>query len=95
MSSTTTGTTAEAAAEAERTIAAARARIDALDERIIALITERVAASAEVQRARISAGGRRVHLARENEILRRYRAGLGGAGTDVAMRLLELCRGTL
>ncbi|WP_052848664.1 chorismate mutase [Streptomyces avicenniae] len=91
----TTETHTTPSTDTDLTIASARARIDALDEQIIALITARVTASAEVQRARLAAGGRRVHLARENEILRRYHAGLGSAGTHVAMRLLELCRGTL
>lgn len=73
----------------------ARERIDALDERIIALVQERTAVSAVVQQARIAAGGRRVSLARENEILGRYRAELGKPGTALAMTLLELSRGRL
>ncbi|WP_129841891.1 chorismate mutase [Streptomyces sp. RFCAC02] len=76
-------------------IAAARERIDDLDARILGLIRERMDVSAEVQRTRLAAGGRRVHLARENEILRRYRDGLGRPGTRVAMTLLDLCRGSL
>ncbi|MDT0308521.1 chorismate mutase [Streptomyces sp. DSM 44917] len=88
---TTPAGTGDEAADA--VIARARGRIDALDGRIVELIQERMAASAEVQRARISAGGRRVHLAREMEILRRYRDGLGRPGTALAMTLLELCRG--
>jgi chorismate mutase len=44
----------------------------------------------------MGAGGRRVHLAREMEILRTYGDALGGRpGTSVAMTLLELCRGTV
>ncbi|WP_241562056.1 chorismate mutase [Streptomyces hoynatensis] len=77
----------------EAVIAAARGRIDELDGRIIALIRERMAVSAHVQRTRLAAGGRRVHLAREMEILRHYREGLGRPGTQLAMTLLELCRG--
>jgi chorismate mutase len=46
-----------------------------------------------VQQARIGAGGRRVHLAREMEILRAYGDALGRPGTALAMTLLELCRG--
>jgi chorismate mutase len=79
--------------EAERRIAADRRLIDDLDARLVALVRERMAVSERVQRARIAAGGRRVHLARENEILRRYRAELGEPGTRLAMTLLELCRG--
>lgn len=75
-------------------IAARRRRIDDLDARIIALVRERMAVSAEIQAARMGAGGRRVHLARELEILRGYGRALGRPGTAVAMALLELCRGT-
>lgn len=77
----------------EQTIADARERIDALDDRIIGLIQERVAVSAVVQETRIASGGRRVHLSRENEILGRYRDALGKPGTSLAMTLLELSRG--
>ncbi|NJP48065.1 chorismate mutase [Actinacidiphila epipremni] len=79
----------------EEVIAANRARIDDLDARIIALVQERMAASRAVQQARMGAGGRRVHLAREMEILRTYGDALGRPGTSVAMTLLELCRGTV
>ncbi|MGW1282998.1 chorismate mutase [Streptomyces sp. NPDC002586] len=78
---------------AEATVADARERIDALDDRIIGLIQERMAVSTVVQEARIASGGRRVHLSREMEILGRYREALGKPGTGLAMTLLELCRG--
>ncbi|GHE13162.1 chorismate mutase [Streptomyces alanosinicus] len=80
---------------AEATIADARERIDALDDRIIGLIQERMAVSTVVQEARIASGGRRVHLSREMEILGRYREALGKPGTGLAMTLLELCRGRI
>lgn len=93
--SSTTDTAAGSTAPDE-VIAANRARIDALDARIIELVKERMAASSAVQQARMGAGGRRVHLAREMEILRTYGDALGGRpGTSVAMTLLELCRGTV
>jgi chorismate mutase len=79
----------------EATIADARERIDALDDRIIGLIQERMAVSSVVQQTRIASGGRRVHLAREMEILGRYREALGKPGTSLAMTLLELCRGRI
>ncbi|MER6024890.1 chorismate mutase [Streptomyces sp. NPDC001851] len=78
---------------AEETIANARERIDALDDRIIGLVQERMAVSAVVQETRIASGGRRVNLSREMEILGRYREALGKPGTPLAMTLLELCRG--
>ncbi|GGS64901.1 chorismate mutase [Streptomyces cinerochromogenes] len=79
----------------EAVIAGARERIDALDDRIIGLIQERMAVSAVVQQTRIASGGRRVHLSREMEILARYRDALGKPGTTLAMTLLELSRGRI
>ncbi|MBH5336453.1 chorismate mutase [Streptomyces pactum] len=70
-----------------------RAGIDRLDGQIIALIQERMAVSAGIQRSRLASGGRRVDLTREMEILGRYREALGKPGTTLAMTLLELCRG--
>ncbi|MFD3536006.1 chorismate mutase [Streptomyces sp. NPDC058664] len=79
--------------EAAALIGGARERIDALDDRIIGLIQERMAVSAVIQEARISSGGRRVNLAREMEVLGHYRDALGKPGTTLAMTMLELCRG--
>ncbi|MER7725407.1 chorismate mutase [Streptomyces sp. NPDC096323] len=79
--------------EAASLIADARARIDALDDRIIGLVQERMAVSTVIQEARITSGGRRVNLSREMEILGQYRDALGKPGTSLAMTLLELCRG--
>ncbi len=79
--------------EAAGVITGARERIDALDDRIIGLIQERMAVSAVVQDARIGSGGRRVNLSREMEVLDHYRQALGRPGTALAMTLLELCRG--
>ncbi|MFJ7206369.1 chorismate mutase [Streptomyces sp. NPDC098789] len=74
-------------------IADSRERIDALDDRIIGLIQERMAVSAVIQDARIAAGGRRVHLSRENEVLSHWSSALGKSGTSLALTLLELSRG--
>ncbi|MFE2732285.1 chorismate mutase [Streptomyces sp. NPDC059349] len=99
-STTATSTTATSAektgartSEAADVITGARDRIDALDDRIIGLIQERMAVSAVIQEARITSGGRRVNLARELEVLGHYRDALGKPGTGLAMTLLELCRG--
>nr|WP_046497627.1 chorismate mutase [Streptomyces odonnellii] len=81
--------------QAAAVIGGARERIDALDDRIIGLVQERVAVSAVVQDARIRSGGRRVSLSREMEILSRYREALGKPGTALAMTLLELSRGRI
>ncbi|MCG7206339.1 MULTISPECIES: chorismate mutase [Streptomyces] len=81
--------------EAADVISGARERIDALDDRIIGLIQERMAVSAVVQEARVASGGRRVNLSRETEILGHWRDALGRPGTALAMTLLELCRGRI
>ncbi|MFC8275985.1 chorismate mutase [Streptomyces sp. NPDC057271] len=81
--------------EAATLIGDARERIDALDDRIIGLIQERMAVSAVIQEARIGSGGRRVNLAREMEVLGHYRDALGKPGTALAMTMLELCRGRI
>ncbi|MFE9662280.1 chorismate mutase [Streptomyces sp. NPDC005955] len=81
--------------EAAGTIADARMRIDALDDRIIGLVQERVAVSTVIQQTRIASGGRRVNLSREMEVLEHFREALGKPGTALAMTLLELCRGRI
>ncbi|MET9496336.1 chorismate mutase [Streptomyces sp. NPDC006552] len=90
---TTTAHTTPTPATTADVISDARARIDALDDRIIGLVQERTAVSAVVQEARLAAGGRRVHLSREMEVLGHFRSALGKPGTALAMTLLELCRG--
>ncbi|MEV5608261.1 chorismate mutase [Streptomyces sp. NPDC052225] len=81
--------------EAADLISGARDRIDALDDRIIGLVQERMAVSAVIQEARITSGGRRVNLSREMEILNHFSDALGKPGTALAMTLLELCRGRI
>lgn len=81
--------------EAADVISGARERIDALDDRIIGLVQERMAVSAVIQDARIESGGRRVNLSREMEVLAHYSDALGKPGTALAMTLLELCRGRI
>ncbi|MER6212873.1 chorismate mutase [Streptomyces sp. NPDC048387] len=93
MTTTTATAAAAAAVTPEQLIADCRERIDALDDRIIGLIQERMAVSAVIQEARIGAGGRRVHLSREMEVLSHFSDALGKPGTGLAMTLLELCRG--
>ncbi|PCG82162.1 chorismate mutase [Streptomyces sp. WZ.A104] len=98
MTSTSTAATAAERTgartdEAATLIGGARERIDALDDRIIGLVQERMAVSAVIQEARITSGGRRVNLSRETAVLGHYRDALGKPGTALAMTLLELCRG--
>src|SRR3954454_1818861 len=75
-------------------VAVLRGQIDALDTAIVRLITERAALSRRVQAARMNAGGTRVELGREREILGAYRAALGPQGPAVADAVLQVCRGT-
>lgn len=81
--------------QAARLINGGRERIDALDDRIIGLVQERMAVSTAIQEARMGSGGRRVNITRENEILSHYSDALGRPGTTLAMTLLELCRGRI
>ncbi|MZD55951.1 chorismate mutase [Streptomyces sp. SID5606] len=93
MTVTAADKTGARTSEAAEVITGARERIDALDDRIIGLIQERMAVSAVIQEARITSGGRRVNLSREMEVLDHYRSALGKPGTPLAMTVLELCRG--
>ncbi|MBA2948196.1 chorismate mutase [Streptomyces himalayensis] len=95
MTTTSAEKTGARTDEAADLITGARERIDALDDRIIGLVQERMAVSAVIQDARIASGGRRVNLSREMEVLGRYRDALGKPGTSLAMTLLELCRGRI
>ena len=74
-------------------IASGRARLDAIDEQIRALVLSRREVSQQVQQLRRAAGGPRIEHARENEILARYSAALGRPGVSLALAVLELCRG--
>jgi chorismate mutase len=71
-----------------------RARIDALDDAIIDLISTRAHLSRQIQAARISAGEPRIVLSREHAIRSRYLDALGTPGAGVADAVLRVCRGT-
>ncbi|MGI8869903.1 MAG: chorismate mutase [Mycobacteriales bacterium] len=70
-----------------------RERIDGLDAEIVRLVNERATLSALVQRRRMTAGGVRLELSREREIMARYGADLGPSGTAIADAILRACRG--
>ncbi|GLZ76446.1 hypothetical protein Afil01_12530 [Actinorhabdospora filicis] len=72
-----------------------RDRIDTIDAELIRLWQERSALSQEVGKARMASGGTRLVLAREREILSRFREALGADGTQVALLLLRSGRGPL
>lgn len=71
-----------------------RGQIDALDEAILALVTERAAVSRRIQAVRMSAGGTRVELGRERVVRAAYRDGLGADGPHLADAVLRVCRGS-
>lgn len=70
-----------------------RAQIDAMDVAITRLVAERARLSRRIQTARVNAGGTRVELGREREILNHYRAELGPEGPALADAVLQVCRG--
>ena len=85
--------------EAEQTpdakISQLRHRLDEIDATIIDLWLERAAISKEVGATRVAAGGTRLVLSREQEILDRFRAALGADGAQLAMLILRAGRGPL
>jgi chorismate mutase len=76
-------------------IAELRARIDEIDTSLIQLWQERARISQEVGATRVAAGGTRLALSREQEILNRFRTALGADGTPLALLLLRAGRGPL
>jgi chorismate mutase len=70
-----------------------RSEIDELDGQIIELYRRRAALSRRAVELRVAAGGTRLALSREREIVQRYWESLGRGGTDLAMVLLEAGRG--
>ena len=85
-------TDAEKIADAE--IAELRKEIDWLDTEIVRLVKRRAEVSQTIGAARMAAGGPRIVVNREMDVLARYRD-LGSEGRKIAMALLELGRGKL
>jgi chorismate mutase len=93
---TTTGVPATGSnAGADEHIAGLRRRLDEIDQKLIDLWRERAAISHEVGVTRVAAGGTRLVLAREQEILNRFREALGADGTQLALLILRAGRGKL
>ena len=86
---------AHAKLEADTHITELRTRIDEIDETIISLWLERAAISREVGQTRVAAGGTRLVLSREQEILDRFRTALGADGAQLALLILRAGRGKL
>jgi len=104
MPTATTPTAAEVAAigpgtdlatdlTAVDTIPVLRGQIDALDDAIRRLVSERAKLSQRVQAARVNSGGTRVELGRERLIMDAYRQALGPNGPALADAVLQVCRG--
>jgi chorismate mutase len=74
-------------------IAALRSQIDALDGAITRLVAERTRLSRRIQTARMNAGGTRIELGRERDVLDGYRSALGPEGTMLGDAVLRVCRG--
>jgi len=70
-----------------------RTRIDAIDDDLLALLAQRRVVSTRIQQLRVEAGGSRVEHSRENAILRRYSDALGDGGVELALAVLDHCRG--
>ncbi|SDL63198.1 chorismate mutase [Geodermatophilus siccatus] len=81
--------------DADERIAELRGRIDDCDAEIIALVQRRLAVSREIGELRRAAGGTRLSLAREQQVLARFQAALGPDGAALGMMLLRQGRGRL
>lgn len=79
---------------ADTEIAELRKEIDWLDAEIVRLVKRRAEVSKTVGAARMAAGGPRIVVNREMDVLARYRD-LGPEGRKIAMALLALGRGQL
>jgi chorismate mutase len=88
-------TTAQPAADPAVRIGELRQEIDACDTWIIELIQRRLAASQEIGKLRTAAGGTRLSLAREQQILAKFQAALGPDGAALGLMLLRQGRGRL
>jgi chorismate mutase len=95
--STPTATAADAAADADAAdrIGELRTEIDACDAAIIELVQRRLAVSQEIGALRAAAGGTRLSLSREQQVLAKFRAALGPDGAALGMMLLRQGRGRL
>jgi chorismate mutase len=87
--------TAETPVVTDDEIGTLRERIDEVDATLIALWQERAALSKRVGAARMAAGGTRLVLAREQQIVDKFRTSLGAEGAQLAMLLLRAGRGRL
>ena len=91
MSTTATDTAVDPMAR----IGELRGEIDSCDAAIIDLVQRRLALSREIGQLRAAAGGTRLSLSREQQILAKFQAALGADGAALGMMLLRQGRGRL
>jgi chorismate mutase len=72
-----------------------RTEIDSCDAEIIELVQRRLSISREIGQLRAAAGGTRLSLAREQQVLAKFQAALGADGAALGMMLLRQGRGRL
>src|SRR3954452_11950928 len=92
---TTPTATVDAPADPAARIGELRTEIDACDAGIIELVQRRLAISREIGALRAAAGGTRLSLSREQQILAKFRTALGPDGASLGMMLLRQGRGRL
>jgi chorismate mutase len=78
---------------AQTEIVRLRQEIDEVDAELVSIVARRVALSRQIQAVRMAHGGRRREHSRELKIMNTYVDGLGRGGSQLALTLLELCRG--
>jgi chorismate mutase len=83
------------ASDPDARIGELRSEIDACDAQLIELLQRRVAVSQEIGALRAASGGTRLSLAREQQVLARFRAALGPDGASLGMLPLRQGRGRL
>lgn len=91
----TGATDAESSLPAPDEIAQLRNRIDEIDATMCALWRERADISQQIGAVRVAAGGTRLALAREREVLERFHQELGSIGTQLGLLILRAGRGPL
>ena len=72
-----------------------REEIDSCDAEIIELVQRRLSISQQIGQLRTAAGGTRLSLSREQQVLARFRDALGPDGATLGMMLLRQGRGRL
>jgi chorismate mutase len=95
MSTTTADLAAEPAADPMVRIGELRSAIDACDAEIIELVQRRLSISREIGELRAAAGGTRLSLSREQQILAKFQQALGPDGASLGLMLLRQGRGRL